>query len=169
VSLSWSNASKKICQCVLLKGSGYFISKEGLENPPVAQWRRERTRAGFDMKIINPVLIAGILLLVQPLKADTLEARSGNNARLIVNRSADFGVNESINLTIDGVQVAVLGINQNYDAALPAGKHVLSINTNPKIYGEDTPGQVSVNAAAGKTYTFTAVWNDSERASLEQQ
>jgi hypothetical protein len=140
-----------------------------LENPPVAQWRRERRRAGFEMKIISPVLIAGILLLLQPVKADTLEARPGNNARLIVNRSANFGINESINLAIDGVQIAVLGINQNYDAALPAGKHVLSINTNPKVYGEDSPSQVLVNAEPGKTYTFTAIWDDSERASLEEQ
>ena len=98
-----------------------------------------------------------------------VQARSSDNARLIVNRSANFGVNESISLAIDGVQVAVLGINQNYDVALPSGKHVLSITTNPKIYGEDSPSQISVNAEPGKTYTFIAVWDDSERASLVEQ
>jgi len=65
----------------------------------------------------------------------SIQARPADNARLIVNRSADFGINESINLTIDGVRVADLGINQKYDAALSPGKHVLSITTNPKIYG----------------------------------
>ena len=99
----------------------------------------------------------------------SIQARSGDNARLIVNRSADFGINESINLTIDGVQVAVLGINQNYDAALSPAKHVLSITTNPKTYGQDSPIQIPVNAEPGKTYTFTAVWDDSERASLIEQ
>jgi hypothetical protein len=98
-----------------------------------------------------------------------IQARSLDNARLIVNRSADFGVNESINLAIDGVQVAVLGVNQNYHVSLPPGKHVLSISTNPKTYGEDSPSQISVNAEPGKTYTFTAVWDDSERASLVAQ
>jgi hypothetical protein len=98
-----------------------------------------------------------------------IQARPADNARLIVNRSADFGINESVNLTIDGVQVAVLAINQNYDAALPPGKHVLSITTNPKTYGEQSPNQIPVNADPGKTYTFTAVWDDSERASLEEQ
>jgi len=98
-----------------------------------------------------------------------IQARSGDNARLIVNRSADFGINESINLTIDGVQVADLGINQNYDAALSPGKHVLSITTNPKNYGQDSPIQIRVNVEPGKTYTFTAVWDDSERASLVAQ
>ena len=98
-----------------------------------------------------------------------LQARSSDNARLIVNRSADFGLNESINLAIDGVQVAVLAINQNYDVSLPPGKHVLSITTNPKTYGQDSPIQIPVNAKPGKTYTFTAVWDDSERASLVEQ
>ena len=98
-----------------------------------------------------------------------IHARSNDNARLIVNRSADFGINESINLAVDGVQVAVIGINQNYDAALPPGKHVVSITTNPKTYGEQSPYQVRVNAIPGKTYSFTAVWDDSERASLVQQ
>src|SRR4029077_19990099 len=97
------------------------------------------------------------------------QARSGDNARLIVNRSADFGINESINVAIDGVQVAVLGINQNYQAALPAGKHVVSITTNPKIYPEQSPNQILLNAEPGKSYTFTAVWDDSERASLVEQ
>lgn len=98
-----------------------------------------------------------------------IQARPVDNARLIVNRSADFGVNESINLAIDGVQVAVLGINQNYDATLPPGEHIVSITTNPKTYGEQAPYQVPVNAEPGQTYTFTAVWDDSERASLVEQ
>jgi hypothetical protein len=98
-----------------------------------------------------------------------IQARPADNARLIVNRSADFGINESVNLAIDGAQVAVLGINQNYNAALPPGKHVLSITTNPKTYGEQSPNQIPVNAEPGRTYTFTAVWDDSERATLAEQ
>jgi hypothetical protein len=122
------------------------------------------------MKTISSVLIAGILLLTQSLRAETsIQARSADNARLIVNRSADFGVGESVNLAIDGVQVAVLGINQNYDAALPPGKHMLSITTNPRNYGQQAPSQISVIAEPGETYTFTAVWDDSERASLEER
>jgi hypothetical protein len=121
------------------------------------------------MKIITSLLIAGVFLVTQVLTAGTLEARSADNARLIVNRSADFGINESINLAIDGVQVAVLGINQNYDVTLPPGKHVVSISTNPKTYPDQSPNQIPFNAKAGRTYTFTAVWDDSERASLEEQ
>jgi hypothetical protein len=97
-----------------------------------------------------------------------IQSRPLDNARLIVNRSANFGVDESVNLAIDGVQVAVLGVNQNYDVALSPGKHALSITTNPKTYGQDSTNQISLNAEPGKTYTFTATWDDSERASLEQ-
>ena len=130
----------------------------------------KRLEAVSDMKTITLVLTAGVLLLTQSLRADTsIQARSADNARLIVNRSADFGGGESINLAVDGVQVAVLGINQNYDAALAPGKHVLSISTNPRTYGQDSPSQISLNVEPGKTYTFTAVWDDSERASLEEQ
>ena len=99
----------------------------------------------------------------------SIQARSADDARLIVNRSADFGGDESINLAVDGVQVAVLGINQNYDAALSPGKHVVSITTNPRAYGQQAPSEIPVNAEPGKTYAFTAVWDDSERASLVEQ
>jgi hypothetical protein len=98
-----------------------------------------------------------------------IQSRPLDNARLIVNRSANFGVDESVNLAIDGVQVAVLSVNQNFDVALPPGKHVLSISTNPKTYGQDSPNRIPLNAEPGKTYTFTATWDDSERASLERQ
>jgi hypothetical protein len=132
------------------------------------------------MKISNRFL--GNLIIISiaccfaastPIRAQEARSESGqiigDTARLIVNRSADFGINESINLAIDGVQVAVLGINQKYDAAVPAGKRVLSISTNPRNYGQDSPNQISVNVEPGKTYTFTAVWDDSERASLEEE
>jgi hypothetical protein len=98
-----------------------------------------------------------------------IQASPAGAAGLVVKRSAGFGVNESVNLAIDGVEVAVLGINQSYRTALPAGKHILSITTNPKIYGEQSPDRITVNAKPGKTYTFTAVWGDSERASLVEQ
>jgi hypothetical protein len=98
-----------------------------------------------------------------------IQASPAGAARLVVDRSAGFGVDESVNLAIDGIEVAVLGVNQRYSAALPAGKHILSITTNPKIYGEQSPDRITVNAKPGKTYTFTAVWGDSERASLVEQ
>ena len=91
---------------------------------------------------------------------------SGHTARLIVNRSANFGIYESINLFVDGTQVAVLSYNQSYDAPLPSGKHAFYISTTPETYPEGAPERLAVTAEPGKTYTFTAVWRDPERAGL---
>jgi hypothetical protein len=85
---------------------------------------------------------------------------------LIVNRSANFGRNEVINLFVDGAKVAVLVYGGSYDVPLAPGKHVLSIHTDPEAFPEGTPKQLTLIAEPGKTYRFTAVWPDRERAGL---
>lgn len=102
----------------------------------------------------------------QQARSNSASTNSGNNARLVVNRSANFGYFQSINLFVDGVQVADLGLNQNYDAVLRPGRHVVSISTNPKLDGQ-SPTQRRIDAKPGQTYAFTAVWRDSEHATLE--
>jgi len=130
------------------------------------------------MKRIRSFLIAGILLLTQSLKADTpiraQEAKSdsaspssGDDARLVVNRAANFGILESVNVFVDGVQVAELELSQSYDAVLSPGQHLLSISMNPRTEGQK-PTQRHVDAKPGKTYSFTAVWRSADYASLEQ-
>jgi hypothetical protein len=91
---------------------------------------------------------------------------SGKTARLIVNRAADFGVGESINLLVDGKKVAVLDYNESYDAPLASGAHVLSVTTDPETYPQNPTKRLTLTAQAGKTYTFTAVWPGAERAGL---
>jgi hypothetical protein len=93
---------------------------------------------------------------------------SDNDAHLVVTRAANFGYLESVNLFVDGVQVADLGLNESYDAVLPPGRHVLMISTNPKTYAQK-PTQRRIDAKPGQTYAFTAVWNDAERASLVEE
>jgi hypothetical protein len=132
----------------------------------------------FDVKTIGSFLIAGILLLTQSLKADpptpAQEAKSdsappgsSDNARLVVNRAANFGILESVTVFVDGVQVAELELSQSYDAVLPPGQHLLSISMNPKTEGQK-PTQRRVDAKPGKTYAFKAVWRSAGSASLEQ-
>src|SRR4030088_2613022 len=72
----------------------------------------------------------------QEAKSDSPPAGSGGSARLVVNRAANFGILESVNVFVDGVQVADIGLNQNYDAELRPGQHVLSIMTSPKTVGQ---------------------------------
>jgi hypothetical protein len=93
-------------------------------------------------------------------------SNSAETARLIVERVANFGTPDSINLFIDGTEVAVIGYNETYDAPLPAGKHVLAISTNPRTLPQGPPRKLEMTAEPGKTYTFTAVWQDPERATL---
>jgi hypothetical protein len=101
------------------------------------------------------------------ITAQEVTTNSGKPARLVVNRSANFGVEESVDLLVDGKTVAVLAYNQSYDAPLSAGKHVLSISTNPKAYPQAVkPQPLTLTVEPGKTYTFTAVWPDTERAGL---
>jgi hypothetical protein len=100
-------------------------------------------------------------------KSDPASAGSNDHARLVVNRAANFGILESVNVFVDGVQVAELELGQSYDAVLPPGEHVLSISINPKTYGR-RPTQRRVTAKPGQIYTFTAVWRSAEYASLEQ-
>jgi hypothetical protein len=101
------------------------------------------------------------------ITAQEVTTNSGKPARLVVNRSANFGVDESVDLLVDGKTVAVLAYNQSYDAPLSAGKHVLSISTNPKAYPQAVkPQPLTLTVEPGKTYTFTAVWPDTERAGL---
>ena len=103
----------------------------------------------------------------QEAKSGSVSPSSSDNARLVVNRAANFGILETVNVFVDGVQVAELELSQSYDAVLPPGQHLLSISMNPKTKGQK-PTQRRVDAKPGRTYAFTAVWRSPEYASLEQ-
>ena len=132
------------------------------------------------MKILNyvsgkliMVAIAGSFAASTPIQArearsNSASVRSDDNARLVVTRPANFGTFQYLNLFIDGVPVADLGLNQSYDAVLPAGQHDLSVTTTPQTYMYEPPTHRRVNARPGKTYAFTAFWKNSDQAYLER-
>src|SRR6266478_10024048 len=119
-------------------------------------------------KLITKLIIVGIAwsfaagapIQARQPRSNSASARS-DNAYLVVNRAANFGTRESINLSIDGVQVAVLGLNESYEGVLRPGKHLLSMTTNPRTQGLTRLTQRSLCAEPGKTYAFTALWDDS--------
>ena len=90
------------------------------------------------MKILN--YVSGKLIMVAiacsfaastPLQArvarsNSASARFEDNARLIVARGADLGTFENLNLFVDGVQVADLGLFRVTKRVAP-GPHVLSV------------------------------------------
>jgi hypothetical protein len=132
------------------------------------------------MKILN--CISGKLIMVaiacsfaastpiqaQEVRSDSALARSEDEAHLVVTRSANFGTFQYLILFVDGVHVANLGLSQSYDAVLPPGQHVLSVNTTPQIYRYTASIQRRVNAEPGKTYAFTAFWQNYDEAYLEK-
>ena len=140
----------------------------------MARETRLPNRLGMKTFVLNRCLLILIVCAgaaLNPLNAQQVQIASatmssGSTARLIVNRSAAFGFNESVNLFVDGAKVASLGYNGSYQGELPAGKHVLSISTDPKTYAEGESARIAINAKPGQTYSFTAVWPDSERAGL---
>jgi len=101
-------------------------------------------------------------------RSNSASARSEDEAHLVVTRAANFGTFQYLNLFVDGVHVADLGLNRSYDAVLPPGQHVLSVSTTPQIYRYTPPTQRRVNAKPGKTYAFTAFWKNSDEAYLEK-
>jgi hypothetical protein len=132
------------------------------------------------MKILNHVSRKLIMVAIAcsfaastPIQArltrsNSASARSEDDARLVVSRSANFGTFQFLILSVDGVQVADLGLGQSYDALLSPGQHVLSVSTTPQIYRRTPPTQRRVNVEPDKTYAFTAFWKNSYRAYLEQ-
>ncbi len=102
------------------------------------------------------------------VRSNSASARFEDDARLVVTRSANFGTFEYLNLFVDGVHVADLGLGQSYDAVLPPGQHVLSVSTTPQIYRRTPPIQRRVNLEPGETYAFTAFWKNSDQAYLEK-
>jgi hypothetical protein len=132
------------------------------------------------MKILNHV--SGKLIMVAmacsfaastPIQArvarsNSAPARSEDDARLMVSRSANFGTFQYLNLFVDGVHVADLGLGQSYDALLPPGQHVLSVSTTPQIYRRILATQRRVNLEPGETYAFTAFWKNTYKPYLER-
>jgi hypothetical protein len=109
---------------------------------------------------------AGAPIQARPARSNSASTHS-DNAYLIVNRAANFGTIESINLSIDGVPAALLALNESYKGVLRPGKHVLSMTTNPRTQGLTRLTERILDAQPGKTYAFTALWDDSYHASLE--
>ena len=132
------------------------------------------------MKILN--YVSGKLIMVAiafsfaattPIQArgarsNSASARSEDDARLVVSRSANFGTFQYLILYVDGFHVANLGVNQSYEAVLPPGQHDLSVTTTPQTYMYEPPTHRRVNARSGKTYAFTAFWKNYDEAYLEK-
>src|SRR5712691_10774475 len=85
-------------------------------------------------------------------------AAPGKNAgRLTIQRAANFGDRLSLNVSIDGAQVAGLVKGRSYNGALSPGQHVISLSVSPYRYMPPSTKRLTVQA--GQTYSFTAMWS----------
>ena len=83
-------------------------------------------------------------------------APSKNAGRLTIQRAANFGSDLSLNILIDGAQVASLVEGRSYNGNLSPGQHVISLSVTPTRGRPPTTKRLMVQA--GQTYSFTAMW-----------
>ena len=99
---------------------------------------------------------SAILLLVVSLFFSafvTGQATGQAPARLFITRMANLGVNNVVQLWIDGKPTATLGYAHDYEGVLTPGRHVLAVQATRSL---SPPWQMALNAQSGRTYIFTA-------------
>jgi len=109
----------------------------------------------------NTLLLIPVFVCV--VSIGTAAAQPGG--RLIVLRVPNFGWNLSLHLQIDGRTVANVVQGRRYDHPIPSGRHVLTVSAVPNNYF-DQPQSTVLNVQPGRTYVFTAVWQDSNQVGL---
>ena len=97
-----------------------------------------------------------ILLLIVSLFFSmfvTGQATGQARARLIITRMPNLGVNNVVQLWIDGKPTATLGYARDYEGVLTPGRHVLAVQATRTL---GTPWEMALNAQSGQTYIFSA-------------
>jgi hypothetical protein len=114
------------------------------------------------------ILIAACLFLSkyaasQAMSSDAQSGRAASlvrpvngAARLVIRRIPDLGKAVAVNLSIDGVPVAIILYGHTYKGVLSPGRHVLSVFPTP-MPKYPTPWQMTLDVRSGHTYTFTAM------------
>ena len=99
-----------------------------------------------------------ILACVCAISTSTVAQARLPLGRVVVKRDPGFGWNLAFDLQIDGRPVATLVRGRAYDAWLPAGRHLLTVNTASYV-GLPQPTSTIVDIEPGQTYAFTAMWD----------
>ena len=76
-----------------------------------------------------------------------------NGGHLVIQRSANFGTDLFLVVSIDGKEVASVGEGKAYDGYLSPGTHVVSVIVGPN--GQKS-AKKTLNVVKGQTYSFTA-------------
>lgn len=106
------------------------------------------------LKLLCGLLVVALACVLFPVSTP---AASQGGGQLIIQRAANLGTDLSLNVWVDGKQVARLGLGQTYNGSLSPGPHVVTALVVPNRMALD-PTKMSLNVVAGKTYRFTAMW-----------
>jgi hypothetical protein len=98
-----------------------------------------------------------ILACVCAISTSTVAQARPPLGRVVVKRDPGFGWNLALQLQINGTSVATLVRGRDYDAWLPAGRHLLTVYTASYV-GLPQPTSTIVEVEPGQTYVFTAMW-----------
>ena len=100
--------------------------------------------------------------------SSAMSAQSSSGGTLRVNRAANFGSRVDLVLSVDGQQVARLGVGRGYKGHLAPGRHQIVASVAP-VRGRITPAQVSVNVQPGHTYSYTGAWHAGHLVLVEKK
>lgn len=100
-----------------------------------------------------------LVLLGVMFGSETQASSEKGSARLIVQRTPNFGTNLFVRLSIDGKKVADIPRNQHYGGTISAGRHVLTVLAMPNRGGR-RPTSMPLTVQSGRTYIFTATWQE---------
>jgi hypothetical protein len=117
------------------------------------------------MKIKSWFVCAGVILafaIAICLSSQAAQPSSTGSGRLVVQRSPSVGNNVFLRLSIDG-EVHNIGPGSRYDEPIPAGQHVLIVDTPTN---EHQPTSMSLTVEPGQTYAFTATRGSDQGVSL---
>lgn len=78
-------------------------------------------------------------------------------ARLIVQRTPNFGTNLVVHLSVDGRTVADIPRSQSYAGFLSPGRHILTVVGLPNV-DHRQPTNTRLVVHSGHTYIYTAAW-----------
>jgi hypothetical protein len=89
--------------------------------------------------------------------ASVAAATGHPSARLIVQRTPNFGADLVVRLSIDGRKVADIPRNQHYGDFVSKGHHVLTVLALPNTQSR-RPTSISMTVRSGHLYIFTVGW-----------
>jgi hypothetical protein len=84
---------------------------------------------------------------------------NANSGQLVIQRVANLGNLDIVDVMVDGKRVGVIPRGQTYNGAVSAGPHVISA----KIASSNAASPAAtkrITVQKGQTYAFTASWKD---------